>query len=451
MYYQKRGSIYSFIYYDTTLKKNVRLNREMHPLIDDPQVASEFCKHWDATQDSIRARIQTKMKWQRRFYKFQDLIEIYERARKEDAPNSWKDCVNSLKHYILPFFLERKKESNVNNWHFHYEEFRDYLEDSRPLKLKTGAAKERLAYGTMNNIIAAFNAFIVTLHRRQLIEKDHKCRQFSNHKLRRRGLSSVIDEESQAVILSLLTDLHPLSACFFRVSLHTGLRLNEQLGLSLSDFFSQAPESEVILTALEPYRLQANSYLSIESQPARHAGLREGKLIPRKPLKGKKRMDPGDCRIIPIFDLESYKCLVRLWNEQQALFESKKFGSCPDDYLLFDGLTRSIYSRNLRLAQKYLKFGPYTPHEARHTYSTWLAEKTGGNYTLCRMILGHSDVDITMRYIHLNAKIQKQLRTKMQLSSPIEVEPNHPTGANFSYPTNPESAVKSTKPVRFGI
>jgi len=423
MYFQRRHGGYSFIYYDPESKKNVRLSKTEHPVIRTDAEAEAFCRRWDAKFDALKSRLHKKLAWQGRFHNFVELVTLYEKARQEEAPNSWEDCVSFLKYYILPFFLEVKEEHNINNWHYHFEAFRDYLETTPLLKRKR--LKKTLAYSTMNNIIHALNAFIRTMYRRRLITHPDRCRQFSNHKLNRRTDQAVIEPTLQTWIYTALQAVNTTSADLFWVSLHTGMRLNEILGISLADFFSDPPECDVIRRALAPYHLKPYGFISLNSQPALPRSLRDAhQRVPRKPLKGKKRIDPEDCRIIPVFDQDAYHLLIQRWNHQQHAYRSKRYGSDPHDYLLFNGISRNIYARHIREVQKHLKIDKlHTPHDTRHTYSTWLAEQTGGNYALCRMILGHSNVDITMRYVHLQARLKRQLKTRLQLDGPLRIAP----------------------------
>lgn len=421
MYYQKRGKSFSFVYYDTTLRKNIRLPQREHPQILTETQAIAFCKRWDAAQDSQKVRIQKRLQWRDKYFDFQELLTIFEKSQNENAPNTWQTNSSYLKFYAFPFFLTEKKENNLNNWHYHFEEFRDHLQSAQNIRRKKKGG--RIAYSTMNNIINALNGFMSVMYRRKYVEIRHLCRHFSSHLLNRSSEESVIDEETQEQIHSALRFRNEQSADFFHVSLHTGLRMNELLGLSLADFHVEEIHSEFMKQALKPYHLKVYGYLTVESQPFIRTSPRDSiGRVPRKPLKGKKRIDSKDCRIIPLFDKRAYNIVVRLWNKQRALFLTKRYGISLKDYLLFDGLTRSTYSSDMRVTQQKLRFFRYfSPHDTRHTYSTWIVDQTGGNYTLCRMILGHSDLNMTMRYVHVNALLRQQMKAKQRLYEPIEL------------------------------
>lgn len=421
MYYQKRGKNYSFVYYDATLKRNVRLPQTAHAQFQSDEEADRFCKKWDAENDAMKFRIRKRMEWSKKFFDFNELLEIFQRAKKEEAPNTWMDYGNHIQYHVFPFFLTKRNCNNMNIWHYYFEEFRDHLQSSEVLKKK--GLGPGIAYSTMNNIINSLNSFMNVMYRRRFVETRHICRHFSSSLLNQRSEESVVSLELQEMVYSALRFRSELSADFFLVSLHTGMRLNEQIGISIADICADEIESDFMKKALKPYNLKPYGFISLESQPAERMNPRNeiGK-VPRKPLKGKRKIDPKDCRIIPLFHKRAYNILVKLWNRQRKLYESKRHGHDLKDYLLFDGLTYSIYSSNLRLIQQKMKSDHlHSPHDTRHTYSTWLADKTGGNYTLCRMILGHHDLDMTMRYVHINAKIQRQMKCKSQLAFDLEM------------------------------
>ena len=380
-----------------------------------------FCKKWsqEHLSGSLYERTLHRLTWKEKFPHFNEYVLLYEKMRQEDSPNSWHNCMTYLKYYVLPFFLDKKKEPNINFWRRDFEEFREHLQKCRPLNPKND--EHLISFSTMNNIINSLNTFTQSMARRGLIEPMDKCRPFAQSRLNKRCTESVMDLFTQDKIYRLLKQRSPLSGDFFMVSLNTGMRLNEILGLSLADFFVHTPDSESLMKALSPYQMAPLGYISIDSQPARRISIRAADgTVPRKPLKGKKRIDPRDCRIIPIFDKLTFNTLVSLWNQQQGVYFSTRYGDNPSNYLLFDGLNRNIYARDLREVQLKARFPKmYSAHDARHTYSTWLAEKTGGNYTLCKMILGHSSINMTMRYVHIHGLIQKQLRSKAQLKLPL--------------------------------
>lgn len=384
MYFQRRGDKFSFIYYDTTLRKNVRLKApEIPSHIRTEEDAEEFCNKFDRKHDALQRRISEKLKWKTRFYDFEKTLERFQKSRQEDAPNSWQADEYYFHYYILDFFLNQKSENNVNNWYFHFEDFREYLSTVRPLKQKVG--EKRLSYATRNNIIKSLNAFLRFLWRRREVESEYKCRYYSKNLIARKSIESVIPDDQQKIIFERMQADNPLAAAMFWVALNTGLRLNELLGLSLADFFPGEPAYKPLLISLKSLSLTPIGYLLLESQPSSSVVLRNanGKVI-RKPLKGKKVIGEQENRTVPIFDKQTFNILARLWNEQRAKRERFHHGESPNDYLLFDGLNKNIYSNALKKAQRALRT-KFTPHDTRHTYSTWLAEVSAGNFICVKL------------------------------------------------------------------
>jgi integrase len=424
MYFHKTVTgRYAFSYYDPVLKRNIRLRKYQHPTFQTDQEAELFCKTWDAKNDALKTRIERRMEWSKKYFDFNNLVEIYENAKKEEAPNSWKEHSDFLRYYVFPFFLTKKGENNLNNWEYHFEEFRNSLQMGEILRKGKGGERKKLAYSTMNNIINSLNGFMRVMRRWKYIENDYKCRHFPSHLRNQGGIEMVIPEDVQKQIHKALLERRPISADIFLVSLKTGMRINEVMGISLADFSTKEIESDFLRNALKPHNLKPRGFINLMSQPALRLGARDASgRVPRKPLKGKKFIHSKFSRMIPIFDKDACNKLVELWNIQRLNFEKKRYGENPQDYLLFDDFTVNKYSSDLRVVQRKLKLNrEYSAHCTRHTYCTWLYGRTGGSHSLGRMILGHHDIDMTMRYVHINEELRAQLDCKLQLKASLEM------------------------------
>lgn len=422
MYFQKRGGEYSFVYYDLLLRKNRRLLRGDTPSIASDLEAEAFCQQWDHSHLTTQSKIEAKISWINDYPEWSEKLKMYERSRKEDAPYSFRTNVYYLKYHVFSFFLGLKREIDAAKWPLSFEEFRDHLQTVKPVKNTDGHV---FSYSTMNGILKSLNSFMLVLHRRNLIPLHVKCRLFQKSKCRQKSEESIIAPLDQGRIYLQLLKTDPLSAKFFYICLHTGLRINEALGLSLSDFFQGFPDCESLKKVLEHQTLPSYGFLCLESQPSLSPHLRDPSgYVPRKPLKGKRTISAANSRTIPLFDLESTNLLIELWNDQQKLFEISHHGKNPKDYLLFEGLNRNIYSNRLRLVQHTIDLDTnvfYTPHDCRHTYSTWLAAASSGNFDLCRMVLGHASIETTLGYVHIGARIARQVRARIQLERPMKI------------------------------
>ena len=240
--------------------------------------------------------------------------------------------------------------------------------------------------------------------------------------MNRRTAEDVISDEDAKIIHQRLVDLDDTGvvADFFLVLLHSGLRLGEGLGISLADFSPGVPEVALVKGAIQRHSLQCFGFIALESQVANtiHPRSRDGK-VPRKPLKGRKRIDAKGSRTIPILDKQAFNSLARRFNDQTELLENGKFGTSKSDYLLFDGLDKNRFSRLLREAYEGLSFKHKSPHCARHTFATNLAGITHADTGFCRLVLGHKDEDTTLGYVHLFEQINRQARSKVLVKSKI--------------------------------
>lgn len=431
MYFQKRGDKYYFLRYDETLKTTTRLKCSDTPVITNDEEAQKFCRDYEVKRNTSRVKIEKKLLWQELRPDFADILEKHERARKEDAPNSNRLDRTYLSYYVFPFFIELKKENDFNRWDLHMEDFRDYLLDVKSIRNKRNCSE--LAYATKNGIIKSLNAFMRTLKRRHLTDSLVKCRYFRNDLLNRKDETSVIPLDIQEAIQLSLRSKSSLAADFFTVSANSGLRMNELLGLSLADFRKGLPTSETIQDLLKKAHFHTFGHIRIYSQP-KLASIRllDGN-VPRKPLKNRKYMEKKDGRIIPIVDFKAFNILVKRFNEQRQFYLAGTYGTDLRNYLLFDGLNKNIYSALLRHSQEKIKLPkPFTPHDLRHTFSTLLVEKTGGNFALCQMILGHSKMETTLRYVHINDRIHESVEISNQMDEPMEYavaeDPHHSYG-----------------------
>lgn len=427
MYWQKRkdrsGKIYySFIQWDPVNRKNIRLRASEVPAdITTDAGADEFCRVRDAEHEATRFRIERKLVWQKKFYDFEKLQKIFESEIKKRAPNSWRQVLYFLKQYVFDFFLNHKQSNNLNNWYLYFEEFRDWLEQAQPSQqTKTG----QLSYSSKNHAISTLNTFLDVMHRKGKMEMAPKCQKFASHLIGRRTVDDVLSDEEIDVIHARLRELDPteLAADFFLVLVNTGLRLGEGLGISMADFFPDELRDDKLARALKMCDVKSIGYISLESQ-LKDGGKPRGSdgTVRRKPLKGRRKIEPGLGRIVPLVSRRVFNILAKRWNQQRELLEAKKHGKEPSDYLLFDGLTNASYSRILVAAYTGTRFRHKSPHCARHTFATNFAGLVCGNPLICAMVLGHKDQETTMGYIHLYEAINRKARSQELRREPIKI------------------------------
>lgn len=125
----------------------------------------------------------------------------------------------------------------------------------------------------------------------------------------------------------------------------------------------------------------------------------DGHLVPRKPLKTKKKISPENARTIPILDKECWNVLARRYKEQKELLDKHVYGMDKVNYLLFDNLNMSRLTRTLQEAFVAKGLRPRTYHCCRHSRATYLVGETR-SFFLGKAMLGHKS-DIHEDYIHI--------------------------------------------------
>lgn len=428
MRYEKRihkGSpYYSFLYWCPKTKKRIRLRKSEVPGdIDTDKKAEEFCRIKEAELQAFSLKVKREIQWKNQYYDFDRLLDLFTKKRKVEAPNSWETDVYYLEQYVFTYFLTIKRCNNLNNWDLHFEGLRDWLENEAEL-IKEKAGQPRLAYATKNACIKSLNRFLDTMARLQKMKSPPpRCRVFPKSKIRKKGLEAYISSDEMEAVYSKLKELDKDCADFYWVLCHTGLRLNEGVGLALSHIYRGAPKDRTLKKMLDRFEIKSFLHIVLDSQPANDEEIRsKDGSVKRKPLKHKQGMGAGMNRMIPIQDKRTTEILVRRFNTQAAICKLKKFGDEKGNYLLFDGIDKNRISNKLRKAYSQLKFDHKSPHDCRHTYCTNMVAQTEGHTFLAKYVLGHSDAKTTEGYMHLWELIQRQVVQEAQVEEELDLD-----------------------------
>jgi integrase len=155
-------------------------------------------------------------------------------------------------------------------------------------------------------------------------------------------------------------------------------------------------------------------YILLESQPFHDDGRREpdGTVL-RKPLKGRKRIEPRHARVIPIFSKEVRNVLALRLKQQQALLFQKKYGADRSNYLLFDDCEWNRTTGALRQAYEALGQPPKGYHCCRHSFVTFLVGRTR-SFFLVRALTGHKKAEAFERYLHTFEQIARLAKQEEQ-------------------------------------
>ena len=168
--------------------------------------------------------------------------------------------------------------------------------------------------------------------------------------------------------------------------------------------------------------LRYHGYLYVDSQLQNKSGSsrdKSGRIL-RKPLKWCKEISISAARVIPIENKDLFNMLVGRYKRHRKLMEKRLYGTDAKDYLLFDGLTKTVFSKNLKKAFKAAGLEYRSPHCCRHTFATRLSERTGSNAEVHRLVIGHKTEKERQRYVHLAQQMAREARAAMQLVEDIE-------------------------------
>ena len=413
MYIQKRknkeGIYYSFSYLDKDGRR-IRLKRAEHPHFTNREEAEAWAKSQDAYRASMKAKIEQRLAWKKKYYQFDELLGKYLKYQKKQAPNSWRNSRIYLEHYVFHFFLEIKKANNVNTWHILFNEFCDWLED----EAKTTRTEEQISYSTANHVIRTLNTFLTFLTKYNLMNHENNvtCRAFPETKLSYKGFEDVIQEDEFNKVHFRLKLINETAADFFHVLYHTGMRFNELFSLQISALFSGELDG-ALHDEMELHKIEYFGYVVLDSQCESQSRVRaEDGTLKRKPLKGRRNIHPRNNRTIPIMDKTSWNILARRYKGQKKLLDKREFGSDAVNYILFNDLKYNEAVRCLRQAYQELHLEAKSYHSCRHSFATFLVGRTR-SYFLARTVLGHRS-DAFDRYNHIYEQIALKAKAKVQ-------------------------------------
>jgi integrase len=411
----KKGTYFSFSYDDPETGKRIRLKKHQHPTFTDEASARQWAKSQDALRESQKNRVLQKLAWKKEFYEFDALVAKFTEYQKNQAPNSWENAVYYLEQYALDWFLNIKKQNNINGWHFLFNEYRLWL--STEAKILAGS---KPSYSTCNKAIHALNSFVSFLAQSGLIDPDvaaRKCPAYPEAMLNQKSFDSVINENEFLTIYTRLKDKDPPSADFWWVLYHSGLRFNELLSLPMS-FLYRGETDGALHSELKQLNISYLGYLVLESQSEdKYRTREEDGTIKRKPLKGRTKIHPKNNRVVPITNRDCWNILARRYKLQKAIFDEKTHGGDQINYMLFQDVNYSKVKRALDTAYKGTSFTPKTFHDCRHSYCTFLVGNTR-SFFLARTILGHKS-NAFERYLHIFEQMSLRAKQNEQVIEEI--------------------------------
>lgn len=401
----------------------------------DEEVVKAYCQSKSAEDDAVRYRAKLRVEWKKKYKDFTKLLTTFEDYQKERAPNSYENDVYYLESYAFHYFLDHKEANNHLAWSAHYGDFRKWLKTVKPLKWN----REKLSLNTQNKVIKALNVFLEMVGREN-DEPIRKCPQYKRSEMVQVSALDILEPDEIKKLQGALLDIRKDSHDLFTVLANTGMRENEAIGLCMS-FITEGHFTGKKLDKLHKQIMMYDGlgdyhgYICLESQPTlqsirvpptkkykdRFGQTWEVGSVPRKPLKLRAKIAPEHFRFIPVFDKQAWNILAERWNAQQELFEKKTHGRDKKDYLLFDGLTASMFYTDVQKAFEKTKLRFRSPHKLRHTFLTWFYGNTDENRFLARKVAGHNEERSVQIYSHINEQIgleqtrKEQSKRKMKL------------------------------------
>src|ERR1700739_3478039 len=220
--------------------------------------------------------------------------------------------------------------------------------------------ERKLCPGTVENHVAALRFFFVRTLRR------HEFREFLPYPKSARKLPSILSQEEVTRLINASSSL--FERTLLMVLYGTGMRRAEIARLKIADIDSQRMVIHVV----------------------------NGK-------GGKDR----DLPLSPLL-LETLRAHWRWLKPQTYLFPSRLHRNCEQpisDKIVWRACTEAAKRAGIRKK--------VTPHLVRHSWATHLLE-AGTDLRTIQLLLGHEDLEVTARYLHLS---QQHLH---QVSNPLE-------------------------------
>jgi hypothetical protein len=190
---------------------------------------------------------------------------------------------------VFPFFLGEKRMPNINDWRWHFAEFRDWIASDARKALR--GKKNGLSVSTQNNIIKTLNVFLTCLGTYNRIDPDSvkKCEAHKEDLESQRGIESIIQPEERDLLYRAMLEINAQAAEFFYVLWHTGMRFSELFGLPVTALKGGKITNKALHEGFKLHGINYDrrGYIYLESQPANDDCRREAdKSLARKPLKG---------------------------------------------------------------------------------------------------------------------------------------------------------------------
>lgn len=306
------GRFTGFVYYNPHKKKNVRVSSSdgwpdnVRSIEDAKKERGRILAKIDVNLVAAKKR----MDWLNKYQKFDKLYEQYEKWIQRRAVNSWKSTTSHIRNHVLYWYLELNSINNPEMWPRHFNDFKDWLLSEEPIKV----SKDKLSKNSVNNIIKALNSFLKFLELEHQLGPFVRCECVKVGKTERRGLEAIYSDDEIKAVVKKLSEVDPKFGLFFELLCKTGMRANEALGLHVKSFsVGKIPvEKKALFRRISEAGIDIYGFILLRDQPQIEYLYDKKGSVPRKPLKGRREIDPRYNRYIPLIDKDMTQRLVKL-------------------------------------------------------------------------------------------------------------------------------------------
>ncbi len=368
---KKSGDHWFVSYVNPGSGKRKRVKKKVSGLLPTEEAAQAWAKNHLPTLLKKEVALLNNQQWRSKS-EVALLAHQFEAFKKLEFPKSYWQTTGALQNYVLPYFVTIADLPDPNSWYPHHQRFKVWLLSDANLP---GTSK-KLSVSTANKAINSLNKFCEWLrdhHQSLTYDSCRPLKAYPNKMLNRRGARDLVTEEDMVLAVnSLRAKGNDLEADGILVQRHTGMRLSELLGLSLSSLTTQVPDKlKETFKSLGIDTIYGAIYL--DSQP-KHGYITRGidGSISRVPLKWRPEISPKYARTIPIHDKAVWNILATRFQAQKDLLAKTLHGPNKENYLLFDKGQRTPYMAAVKEAYVSLGLIPKVSHLLRHTRITEL-------------------------------------------------------------------------------
>lgn len=362
-----------------------RLNHELYPRFKNKEEAQEWIRTESAHLAGLKAERERIKLNNQKYPRLTDKLNLFIEYKKTKIKEH-KTLESYFNNYIFNFYLNIKNITLFESWHLEHDELLVYLQTT---KSKKGTPLSPETIRKICHYLNDFYGFLESknLTSKQLIKIEVKPTGDDNQ---RAMINAYWTTEAFNLIMPQLSDE---SREFCTLLYHTGLRVNELMGLSRRDItMGQIKQIHQLLVS---YQVDYVGYITLKGQLDSSDGLN----YTLKPFKSKTSLHSKYYRVIPIS-----KETLDLIRDRLDRLNIPKFDPLINTEeesinLIFKGVNPTKVLRELQSVCRLNNLSDKTIlHYFRHTYVTNMLIKCNDDFNLISKFTGHSSLRVMSRY-----------------------------------------------------